>query len=114
MSDFKWSLQNGDLPAVQGFIDGGIKVNSMVDGRYPIHFAADYGQAEVVEYLISKGADVNASDKYEITPLLTAIFEGHEKCVSLLLANGADKTKKHNGQSYYECAETDAVKLLLK
>lgn len=33
----------------------------MVDGRYPIHFAADYGQAEVVEYLISKGADVNVS-----------------------------------------------------
>jgi len=26
-----------------------------------------------------------AEDKYGITPLLSAIYEGHEKCVALLL-----------------------------
>lgn len=26
-----------------------------------LHFAADYGQRDVIEYLISKGADVNVS-----------------------------------------------------
>ena len=36
----------------------------MCDGRYPIHFAADYGQTEVVEYLISKGANVNVSEEF--------------------------------------------------
>lgn len=28
-------------------------------GRKPLHYAADFGQTEVVEFLISKGADVN-------------------------------------------------------
>jgi hypothetical protein len=30
-----------------------IDVNSPIDGRYPLHFAADYGQLEVLEYLVS-------------------------------------------------------------
>ena len=34
---------NSDLPA----------------GRKPLHYAADYGQTEVVEYLLSAGADIN-------------------------------------------------------
>ena len=27
-----------------------------------IHYAADYGQLEVIEYLVSKGADINVCD----------------------------------------------------
>ncbi|KAF6031868.1 hypothetical protein EB796_009770 [Bugula neritina] len=111
MSGLAWSVKNGDLNAVKNL---GTDVNEMLDSRYPLHFAADYGQLEVLEYLISQGADINAEDKYGITPLLSAIYEGHEKCVALLLEKGADKNRTHNGQTYYECAETDAIKLLLK
>lgn len=32
-----------------------------MDGRNLTHYAADYGQGPVLEYLISKGADVNVS-----------------------------------------------------
>jgi ankyrin repeat protein len=28
-------------------------------GRKPLHYAADCGQAEMLEFLLSKGADVN-------------------------------------------------------
>lgn len=31
----------------------------MIDGRRPIHYASDYGQKEIIEYLIQLGADVN-------------------------------------------------------
>lgn len=31
----------------------------MIDGRRPIHYAADYGQKEIIEYLIQRGSDVN-------------------------------------------------------
>lgn len=35
-------------------------VNRTLDGgRKPLHYAADFGQTDVVEYLISMGADVN-------------------------------------------------------
>mgnify|MGYP001794374962 CR=1 FL=1 len=63
----------------------GVDVNNMCDGRYPIHFAADYGQTEVVEYLISKGANVNVSEEF-LQGILLGIFVRlcgvrHEKAV---------------------------------
>lgn len=36
-------------------------MNKEIDGRPPLHYAADYGQEHVIQYLISKGADVNVS-----------------------------------------------------
>ena len=33
----------------------------LLNGRMAIHYAADYGHADVIEYLVSKGADVNVS-----------------------------------------------------
>ena len=32
----------------------GFDVNAAVDGRSPLHFAADYGQLEVIEFLVEK------------------------------------------------------------
>ena len=45
---------------------------------------------EVAELLISKGADVNAKDKYGMTPLLRAAEGGYKKIIELLIAKGAD------------------------
>ena len=40
----------------------GFDVNAeILNGRSGIHFAADYGQSNVIEYLLSKGADINVS-----------------------------------------------------
>lgn len=36
-------------------------VNEEIKGRYPVHYAADFGQLNVLEYLISIGADVDVS-----------------------------------------------------
>ena len=38
-----------------------VDVNALIEGRPAIHYASDYGQKEVIEYLITKGADVNVS-----------------------------------------------------
>lgn len=32
---------------------------TLESGRAPLHYAADFGQTDVMEYLISKGADLN-------------------------------------------------------
>ena len=32
----------------------GLDVNAEIDGRYPLHYAGDYGQTEVAQYLCSK------------------------------------------------------------
>lgn len=81
-------------------------------GRKPLHIVADFGQKEVMEFLISTGADVNvgaaadgrhrtlppsyseeitlflflqATDKHGLTPLICACLENHVACVKLLL-----------------------------
>lgn len=36
-------------------------VNYEIASRYPLHYAADYGQTSVLDYLLTKGADVNVS-----------------------------------------------------
>ncbi|GAA6101408.1 myotrophin-like [Tachysurus ichikawai] len=88
---------------------------TLESGRKPLHYAADCGQAEMVEFLLSKGADVNAADKHGITPLLSATYEGHLSCVKILLEKGADKERKGpDGLSAFEAAESDAIKSLLK
>lgn len=33
------------------------------NGRFPLCVAADYGQKDVIEYLVSQGADVNVCAK---------------------------------------------------
>ena len=60
-------------------------VNAAIDGRPPLVFAADYGQVEIIRYLISKGGELNRPDKHGISPLLAAIYEGHTNCVKILL-----------------------------
>lgn len=116
-NEAKWSVQNGDLDKVkQAVSQAGFDINADVGmGRALIHCAADYGQTEVLEFLIANGANVNAKDKHGITPLLNAIFEGHTASVKLLLSKGADKTvKAPSGESALESAEKDEIKDLLR
>jgi len=115
--EFIWKIKNGDLDEVKKIVEkGNCDLNALIQGgRAPLHFAADYGQTEVLEYLISKGADVNALDKHGISPLLSAIFEGHTASVKLLLSKGADKNgKAPSGDSFIDSAEKDEIKALLK
>lgn len=42
-----------------------IDLNAEINGRCPLHYAADYGQADVLGYLIGKGANVNVSNRKE-------------------------------------------------
>lgn len=58
-----WAIKNGDLDQVKELIEqNSFNVNQEITTRSPIHYAADYGQADVLKYLICKGADVNVSE----------------------------------------------------
>ncbi|GJQ78073.1 hypothetical protein Trydic_g2415 [Trypoxylus dichotomus] len=115
MSSLVWGIKNGDLEQVKDIIEKkSVDVNTDIDGRPPILYAADYGQVDVIEYLIGAGADVNAKDKHGITALLAAIWEGHKECVRLLLEKGATKEGvAPDGKNYVESAESLEIKELL-
>ena len=56
---------------------------------YELHEAARLGDLDVVEYLIGKGADVNAKNSYGWTPLHEAAWQGRKAVTTLLRAAGA-------------------------
>jgi ankyrin repeat protein len=64
-------------------------------GGYSTDSDADLIQAvrdeniEAVNFLIGKGANVNAKDEHLHTPLIIAAKSGQIECVKMLLANGA-------------------------
>ena len=47
--------------------------------------------------LLDKGADVNAKDDKERTPLMSAAYRGYLEVVKLLLEKGADVKAKDKG-----------------
>ncbi|WP_410542724.1 ankyrin repeat domain-containing protein [Wolbachia endosymbiont of Tetranychus urticae] len=52
--------------------------------------AAERGDIDEVKHLINEGADVNAKDVYEKTPLHWAAEKGHKEIVEILLKKGAN------------------------
>ncbi|CAI8015499.1 Myotrophin [Geodia barretti] len=127
LAEIVWSQRNGRRVAVGGqerrpgcrgecLKKPGFNVNNeLMNGRNALHYAADYGQAEVVSLLLKLKADINTPDKFGITPLLAAVYEGHKDVVKVLLEKGADKSgKAPDGSSYLACAESDEIKALLK
>lgn len=96
------------------FLLQNFNVNEEINGRKCLHYAADYGQTEVLAYLISRGAVVDDADKHGITPLLAAIWEGHTACVKMLIEAGAQKTGAcPDGSTYMDAAANSEIRALL-
>ncbi len=72
-----------------------------------IFFAAQSGNPELVKYLASKGANVNARSNFHTTPLMHAVTAGHYEVVKTLLALRADV----NAQMNPNLNDTDLRKL---
>ncbi|MCD0488656.1 ankyrin repeat domain-containing protein [Pedobacter sp. MC2016-14] len=69
------------------------------DARTYLHWAANRGNVEVMEYLVSKGAKLNIEDSHGTTPMLFAAGSGQQntKVYDVFITNGID-LKKELGQ----------------
>ncbi|MCJ8744730.1 hypothetical protein PDJAM_G00122030 [Pangasius djambal] len=69
---------------------------NITDGAFqtPLHKAAIFDHYELVEYLISQGADIDFPDCKGHSPLLLATSCGAWRTVNLLLSHGADLMAK--------------------
>ncbi len=66
-------------------------------GWIDLHLAAAEGDVNHVKELLKKGANPNAKDELDQTPLHLAAYEGRVDVVKLLLEYGADLTVKNKG-----------------
>ena len=81
--------------AVKQHLVTGADVNAKnVEGGTPFHLAAEEGQQQIVELLISKKADINARDNKGKTPLDWAATLGLKETTDLL--------RKHSGKTAEE------------
>ena len=84
---------DGNIEAIKQHLDAGAEVDAKDDkfvGTF-LHWAAAGGQNEIVELLIAKGADVNATDGDGDTPLhLAGNNTATKEIAELLIAKGAD------------------------
>ncbi|KAK6970667.1 ankyrin-1 [Biomphalaria glabrata] len=55
-----------------------------------LHMAVIHGTLEIIEMLLSNGADINAMDANKFTPLLTAVAVQRPNVVQLLIQKGAN------------------------
>ena len=61
-----------------------------------IHEAASSGNIEAVKKHLAAGADVNAKDGWEWTPLHIAAGKSHKEIIELLIGKGADVNALNN------------------
>jgi hypothetical protein len=93
------AVRDNDLNGLKKEVESGVDVDLRVGtGSTPLLRASQFGQLEMVKYLIANGADINAQNVFG-TPLVVASRNGHLEIVKYLIANGADINAK-NGVGY--------------
>lgn len=86
------AAQRGDLDAVRQLLQSGADVNEAhADGMSALHWAAERGDHQMIEVLLTAGAESQAATRIgEYTPLHIASRNGHLDAVRTLVTGGAD------------------------
>jgi len=101
--DFKSKNESGITPIVNAvfsdspnvvklLVENGVSANEVFDFRPLIAIASMFGENEIVEILLSFGAEVNETDGPGQTSLMFAAESGFANVVLTLLENGADRS----------------------
>ena len=101
-ADVNIKSRNGKIPLqmafekdapdiVEVFLKQGMEVNSSINqyGRTLLHEAAIIGKIKIANFLIDKGAVIDAKDKAGKSPLDFALICDHQKVAELLMSKGA-------------------------
>jgi ankyrin repeat protein len=83
----------GDLEASQHLVARGAKLQ--LPGWSPIHYAASGPNTTLTQWLLDRGAQVDAESPNGTTPLMLAAQHAPEGTVELLLKRGADPRRRN-------------------
>ena len=91
-SEIFMAVREGDLEKINRLIrlDPRVANARSVNRTRPMHWAAAYGNIEIIQLLLEHGADVSASTVKGATPLMMAAAGGHIEAVRILGVRDAD------------------------
>ncbi|WP_088011794.1 ankyrin repeat domain-containing protein [Gottfriedia acidiceleris] len=103
----------GQYEVVKTLVNNGVQINalshsklSFIPQNTALHAAiAGEKSIEVIDFLLTNGADPNISDSEGHTPLHIAAFEGNTSIAERLLKNGAEIKSNKSGKTPIEIAE---------
>ena len=97
--EFTGAVNDGDLKTVKMYIETtDVKIDDSYFAWTPFLMTAAKGQLKVMEYLVSKGANITYTHPItEFNALHHAAFNGHKAMVDYLVKIGIDKTKNLKG-----------------
>lgn len=87
------AIKKRSLPTLMDIINRHPDLINTPDKKYgfsPLHWAVMGHQTNMVKFLLSRGADVNATDRYGMTPLHEAVAFNGEGIARMLAAQGAN------------------------
>lgn len=119
------AVQNQNLKSVKEAVEGGADVNSMVWDQWPcIHRLALFGQAEALQYLVERGANMNIDARVESLLDYGAMCsdENDSEATCRLLLDYEDKEMVQFTPAMYQSAfmyavehgNLESVKMILK
>ncbi len=104
------AVRNGDLRAVKKQLANGADINAEDNefGVTALSWATLRGDTAIAQFLIAKGADVNAKNRDGSTPLHSAAFLGRTEIAKLLIQRGADvNPKNYRGETLIDVSMVD-------
>ena len=110
---------DGDIHIIRAFLQidpGQIEARDAIHGWTPLFYAARKGRLEMVEFLLSRGARIDARDRAGSTPLF--FCTARKRVVKYLLLQGADVNIRNGFSSTplhaaAQFAKADVVAMLL-
>ena len=110
-SELHAAVRRGDLPAMRRLLEaepGLANARSETDARgtFPLHVAAESGQAGAARLLLEYGADISAPDlENDAIALGWAAFFGRPEVVTVLLSAGSNPNQRNkHGLTPLGCA----------
>ncbi len=85
------AISKGDVSTVKKFVEYGADVNETSNGMTPLMMAARYNNVEILDFLLSKGAELNTKSESGNTALKYAIISNAKEAENFLREKGAKK-----------------------